>query len=151
MDAFQTQLWFDVGIKRYTTLLKFVRSVLWLWFDVGIKRYTTRSTMIYQQTSCGLMQESKDIQLTASVLAAVLRSRISYPIIRGWKVWAQDEYPNALPKSPIGKALNYLITRIKQLAAYTKDGLYMIDNNPIENCVQPLAGDSAVSVPPVAL
>ena len=34
-------LWFDVGIKRYTTLLFFVFVPCLLWFDVGIKRYTT--------------------------------------------------------------------------------------------------------------
>lgn len=50
-----------------------------------------------------------------------------------------NEYPKVLPKSPIGKAQNYLITRIKQLADYTKDGRYMIDNYPIENSVRPLA------------
>ena len=33
-----------------------------LWFDVGIKRYTTTNHMIVQLQSCGLMQESKDIQ-----------------------------------------------------------------------------------------
>ena len=34
-------LWFDVGIKGYTTsrFLKWVNSKLW--FDVGIKGYTT--------------------------------------------------------------------------------------------------------------
>ena len=34
-----------------------------LWFDVGIKRYTTASVAEELGTSCGLMQESKDIQL----------------------------------------------------------------------------------------
>ena len=34
-------LWFDVGIKRYTTYSFFVYPRLLLWFDVGIKRYTT--------------------------------------------------------------------------------------------------------------
>ena len=35
------ELWFDVGIKRYTT--PFISLNAWssLWFDVGIKRYTT--------------------------------------------------------------------------------------------------------------
>ena len=33
-----------------------------LWFDVGIKRYTTQKRLPLQRTSCGLMQESKDIQ-----------------------------------------------------------------------------------------
>ena len=33
-----------------------------LWFDVGIKRYTTVAIDTTKQTGCGLMQESKDIQ-----------------------------------------------------------------------------------------
>ena len=35
------KLWFDVGIKRYTTWRRMNKSRLELWFDVGIKRYTT--------------------------------------------------------------------------------------------------------------
>ena len=38
-----------------------------LWFDVGIKRYTTTQRMDELQHSCGLMQESKDIQLLGNV------------------------------------------------------------------------------------
>ena len=34
-------LWFDVGIKRYTTDSITNTAYLKLWFDVGIKRYTT--------------------------------------------------------------------------------------------------------------
>ena len=48
-------LWFDVGIKRYTTQysLRCVRSGLW--FDVGIKRYTTQDKKPFISISCGLM------------------------------------------------------------------------------------------------
>ena len=35
-------LWFDVGIKRYTTRTEKERPQRLLWFDVGIKRYTTQ-------------------------------------------------------------------------------------------------------------
>ena len=35
-------LWFDVGIKRYTTHYDTLLYAGELWFDVGIKRYTTR-------------------------------------------------------------------------------------------------------------
>ena len=37
-------LWFDVGIKRYTTIS--ASEAIWqrLWFDVGIKRYTTNGS-----------------------------------------------------------------------------------------------------------
>ena len=34
-------LWFDVGIKRYTTVMLMLLTSSRLWFDVGIKRYTT--------------------------------------------------------------------------------------------------------------
>ena len=34
-------LWFDVGIKRYTTKMRLGLIIPQLWFDVGIKRYTT--------------------------------------------------------------------------------------------------------------
>ena len=50
-----TWLWFDVGIKRYTTSLCFSRPVLTLWFDVGIKRYTTKNRRKKRHRGCGLM------------------------------------------------------------------------------------------------
>ena len=55
-------LWFDVGIKRYTTFVRCHKVSAQLWFDVGIKRYTTNQDRIERWRSCGLMQESKDIQ-----------------------------------------------------------------------------------------
>ena len=41
----QTKLWFDVGIKRYTTIGRIALIEIWLWFDVGIKRYTTKALL----------------------------------------------------------------------------------------------------------
>ena len=34
-------MWFDVGVKRYTTEAVANEMDYELWFDVGIKRYTT--------------------------------------------------------------------------------------------------------------
>ena len=48
-------LWFDVGIKRYTTLELTSISIRALWFDVGIKRYTTKERMSGKEIGCGLM------------------------------------------------------------------------------------------------
>ena len=48
-------LWFDVGIKRYTTKDKDAGEAFELWFDVGIKRYTTILRHICHRYSCGLM------------------------------------------------------------------------------------------------
>ena len=49
------RLWFDVGIKRYTTLCPQAPASVWLWFDVGIKRYTTLQAHNVKVASCGLM------------------------------------------------------------------------------------------------
>ena len=35
------ELWFDVGVKRYTTVIVCIWGPSGLWFDVGVKRYTT--------------------------------------------------------------------------------------------------------------
>ena len=48
-------LWFDVGIKRYTTPSGDYPSIDELWFDVGIKRYTTAISPHLRAISCGLM------------------------------------------------------------------------------------------------
>ena len=48
-------LWFDVGVKRYTTNTLLVSFLIRLWFDVGVKRYTTGSKAEGVAHSCGLM------------------------------------------------------------------------------------------------
>ena len=48
-------LWFDVGIKRYTTPSSEEPSGRELWFDVGIKRYTTNMSNGFGRVCCGLM------------------------------------------------------------------------------------------------
>ena len=49
------KLWFDVGIKRYTTTGVPETPASGLWFDVGIKRYTTLLTNYIALGGCGLM------------------------------------------------------------------------------------------------
>ena len=49
------QLWFDVGIKKYTTVHERSRTCEKLWFDVGIKRYTTIRKQLFSPSGCGLM------------------------------------------------------------------------------------------------
>jgi transposase len=60
---------------------------------------------------------------------AQLRQELAYPIIRGLEAWALNEKDAVMPKSPIGKAIGYLLGHIRQLSRYTTDGRYMIDNN----------------------
>lgn len=70
---------------------------------------------------------------------AQLRQELAYPIIRGLEAWALHEKDAVMLKSPIGKAIGYLLGHIRQLSRYTTDGRYQIDNNFIENSVRPLA------------
>ena len=70
---------------------------------------------------------------------ASLRRELSYPIIRALEAWVLNEAGSVLPKSPIGKAIHYLLSHIRQLSRYVNDGRYKIDNNDIENSVRPLA------------
>ena len=48
-------------------------------------------------------------------------------------------YAEVLPKSAIGMALAYSIHRWPRLMIYATDGKLNIDNNPVENCIRPVA------------
>ena len=49
------ELWFDVGVKRYTTIVPWQHPKNMLWFDVGVKRYTTDKKVFPEGAGCGLM------------------------------------------------------------------------------------------------
>lgn len=68
-----------------------------------------------------------------------LRQRLAYPIIKTFEKWCVSQYPQVLPKSPIGKALAYTITYMRGLSRYVTDGKYKMDNNLVENSVRPIA------------
>ena len=53
--------------------------------------------------------------------------------------WALEQKDKVLPKSPMGKALNYLLTQWPKLIKYLDDGRLLMDNNLIENTIRPLA------------
>lgn len=44
-----------------------------------------------------------------------------------------------LPKSPIGKAIQYTLARINPLMVYLRDARLLPDNNLVENTIRPLA------------
>jgi transposase len=67
------------------------------------------------------------------------RQKNAVPILNALFDWAEEQQQSALPKSPFGKALFYLIQRKKKLMAYCEDGRIQIDNNLVENSIRPLA------------
>jgi len=55
---------------------------------------------------------------------------------RALKLKAQ---PRFLPKSSLGKAVNYFLNEYTALVGYLRDGRFQIDNNLVENTIRPVA------------
>jgi len=68
-----------------------------------------------------------------------LRQQDAIPILKGFKTWLEEQYPQVLPKSSIGKAIAYSLKLWPQLTTYTQNGEWLIDNNAVENKIRPLA------------
>ena len=68
-----------------------------------------------------------------------LRQEKCPPILKKFKEWLQTEQLKTIPKSPIGKAIDYTLNRWEKLTIYITDGNIAIDNNLIENAIRPLA------------
>ena len=69
-----------------------------------------------------------------------LRLDKSLPILKDFGKWIEQELLSVdIPKSPIGKAINYSLKRWSGLNAYLYDGILEIDNNLVENAIRPLA------------
>jgi len=78
-------------------------------------------------------------QIQDSQATVAYRQAKAQPIWTALFEWAEAQYPQALPKSPFGKALYYLLQRKEKLQGYLKAAHLQIDNNLVENSVRPLA------------
>lgn len=110
------------------------------YFDRALKHDKERAEYAIEQIGMLYSVETiADEEGASYERRAQLRQELAYPIIRGLEAWALNEKDAVMPKSPIGKAIGYLLGHIRQLSRYTTDGRYQIDNNFIENSVRPLA------------
>jgi transposase len=67
------------------------------------------------------------------------RQTISLPILLEIQQWLKDNIHQITPKSTIGKAIAYALTRWDKLCIYAHNGQLEIDNNPVENAIRPVA------------
>jgi len=67
------------------------------------------------------------------------RQEHSIPLLDDLAKWMQKKYGEVLPKSAIAKALGYSIKRWNKLRFYATTSFLNIDNNPVENCIRPVA------------
>ena len=83
-------------------------------------------------------REAKDAELDAVAIHA-LRQEQSVPVLDRFRAWADEQAISALPKSPIGEALQYVLRRWESFTRYTTDGRLAIDNNVAERALRCVA------------
>jgi transposase len=86
----------------------------------------------------GLEQKAREDKLTPAERKE-LRLEKSLPVINKLGNWIAEEIKAVLPKSQIGKAMRYSLSRWDELSAYLNDGTLEIDNNLVENAIRPVA------------
>ncbi len=66
------------------------------------------------------------------------RRREAYPVLRAFEEWLLNVKDTVLPKSRMGKAINYAVGNMARLSRYVNDGRVNIDNNLVENAIRPM-------------
>jgi hypothetical protein len=69
----------------------------------------------------------------------LLRQEKSRPVMEEMGKWLLEESPKLFPKSKIGQACHYLMSRYKQLSQFLQEGRLEVDNNLVENSIRPVA------------
>lgn len=67
------------------------------------------------------------------------RNKSILPLLNELKQWVDDNIHKVLPKSPIGKAMQYATSQWPKIMQLLKNGRFELDNNLIENKIRPLA------------
>jgi transposase len=69
----------------------------------------------------------------------ILQTRIaeSVPILQTMELKLKELEHSVLPKSPLGKAINYSLNQWSKLTLFTTNGQIPIDNNAAENAIRP--------------
>ncbi len=80
-------------------------------------------------------KEAKELGLSAEGLYRK-RQEQALPILDEFKKWLDSQIQKVLPKSLLGKAVNYTLNQWHRLILYTKSGLVMPDNNVVENAIR---------------
>ena len=82
--------------------------------------------------------EARKLNLTHEGRLA-LRQQKSVALLTEIKNWLTQNQSAGPPKSPIGKAINYMNIRWNKLCLFASDGILEIDNNLVENAIRPIA------------
>ena len=109
-------------------------------FDEALQNDKPRAekAMVYFQALYHIEAKAREKNLSTAERKE-LRLTQSLPIINALGKWMAAENPKVLPKSKIGLAFKYSMSRWDALSTYLYDGQLEIDNNLIENAIRPIA------------
>ena len=85
----------------------------------------------------GIERTANERQLDASARQR-LRQAQARPILEKLHAYLQEQHATALPKSPLGTAIGYVLRNWSALSRYTEDGRLKIDNNGAEQALRPV-------------
>lgn len=80
-----------------------------------------------------------DINGKPSDQRRAVRQQRSKPLLETFQIWAKDQRRRISGKTPLGKGLQYSLTRWDALARYIDDGRLSIDNNLAERLLRGIA------------
>lgn len=145
MDSYFWQKTISYGSVRKNVLVshamarkrpqpKGILQTPWRALDNDKVRAQTALSMIQQLYA--VERKAKEQRLDVETIKE-LRLTESLPVINELGKWIFEQIKSTLPKSQIGKALQYSYARWDALSAYLYDGSLLIDNNQIENPIRP--------------
>ncbi len=108
------------------------------YFEKALIQDKQRASHVLQEIQKLYAIERKTADLTPEERHAI-RLEEALPLINELGKWMQRERNMVLPKSLIGKAIEYCTKLWLNLLAYLNNGNYHIDNNAIENKIRPVA------------
>jgi len=84
-----------------------------------------------------LYKIEKEIKYLPAEEKKVIREKKSLPLLNDLKKWLDRSMLQVLPKSAIGKAIQYCLNQWEKLSGYIKSGDINIDNNRAERAIKP--------------
>lgn len=108
------------------------------YFEKALLQDQKRASYVLQEIQKLYAIERKTAELTPQERHAI-RLEQALPIINELGQWLHRERQVVLPKSLMGKAIEYCTKLWTSLITYLENGEYLIDNNAIENKIRPVA------------
>jgi transposase len=108
------------------------------YFEKALTQDQKRASYVLQEIQKLYAIERKTADLTPEERHAI-RLEEALPIINELGSWLHQERNAVLPKSLMGKAIEYCTKLWSSLMTYLENGAYQIDNNAIENKIRPVA------------